>query len=78
MNAAPHGEYIHPCRSHSWRDIVLLDGPDDVLNTYAGLIGRELEADVSGILREERNTGASGTHVVLVLESVANAKPYAR
>jgi hypothetical protein len=75
-----HGSFVHPCGSHDWHELVLIQDPDyrvPALFQHLGIdYSRDVQGDFSGVIVEvEVAYPKPHKHPFLRLSSVANAAP---
>jgi hypothetical protein len=75
-----HGSFVHPCGSHDWHELVLIQDPDYRVPALFQRLGvdysRDVQGDFSGVIVEvEVAYPKPHKHPFLRLSSVANAAP---
>ena len=81
LTNTPHGEFIGPCGSYTWREITsILDTDDRGLDAFQKLgidYSRLVEGDFSGrVVERAVDWPQHGNRVFLELESVSNIRAY--
>jgi len=75
-DASPHGVFVRPCGTVGWKQILILEGLWEALPNAivapGSKLGQSVEADLAGVLSEEPNERAPGTHFVLHVDRTSH------